>query len=82
MDKIDLMESNAGSTLVKGNQVQLLSGLKVGKANFLLNEPSQAPSRLTFRFSDKTTRQLQLKGIDNTIDAPILKSRVNHINKN
>ena len=55
---------------------------KVGKANFLSSEPSQAPSRLTFRFSEKTTRQLQLRGIDNTMNAPILKSRVNHINKN
>ena len=55
-----------------------------GKAKFLSVEESQRPSRAAFRFSEQTTKQLQLKGILSTsqVHSPSTKASINHVNKN
>jgi len=55
-----------------------------GKANFLSTQESQAPSRIAFRFSDQTTKQLQLKGVLSAshVQSPLTRSSINHINQN
>jgi len=84
-----LTSSQGGGQLQQVNSIEThatIHDLSVasGKAKFLSAQESQAASRVAFKFSDQTTKQLQLKGVLSTshVQSLLNKSSVNHVSKN